>query len=322
MPYSHRLNCFIRLWFFKLVVCIVFVIHRLFYPQPAAFRPTFVKRYPCRPTLRNRIFFPPGYRPGELLPLYLNIHGGGFAVCDPQHDDEFCTSWAKRTGMLIVSLDYRKAPLHPFPTPVYDIAAVTNAVLDDDALPIDKSKIVIGGFSAGGNLALCASQLPGLKGSIKAALVFYPIVDWSVPPEGKLAMRPYEGGPRDSLADSAAWFDWGYVPIGQNRRDPLLSPYHARKEDLPPWIHIIGAQWDMLRLESQEMIHKLADHQHVEDQEAAFEKGTYKWTLASGLPHGFTHHFGLKPTKRAKREQKCQEIYTDAHEWLKRGPLA
>jgi len=320
LPFPHRLNCFIRLWLFKFLACIAFAIDRLIHPPPPTLRPTYTKRYSCRPALPTRIFFPPNYEAGTLLPLYFNIHGGGFAVCDAQFDDEFCISWAKRTGMLIVSLNYRKAPLHPFPTPVHDIAAVANAVLNDDTLPIDKTKLIMGGFSAGGNLALCASQLPGLRGNIKAALTFYPIVDWSVPPDGKLAMRPYRDGPKDQLESSSYWFDWGYVPSGQDRRDPLLSPCYAKKEDLPPWIYIIGAQWDMLRLEAQDMIHKLADEK-AEDQEAAFEKGTYKWTLAFGASHGFTHHFGQKAAKRAKREQRCQELYAEAHEWLKRGPL-
>ncbi len=322
LPFPHRLNCFIRLWLFKFIVYIVISIHRLLYPSDSAFNPTLLRSYPCRPSLQTRIFFPPNYKTGQALSLYFNIHGGGFTVCDPEWDDEFCASWAKRTGMLVVSLDYRKAPLHSFPTPVYDIAAVANAVLEDETLPIDKSKLVIGGFSAGANLALCASQLPGLNGNIKAALAFYPIVDWGAPPEAKLAARPYKGGPKDKLADWAAWIDWGYVSVGQDRRDPLLSPYYAKKEDLPPWIYVIAAQWDMLRLESQEWIHKLADLQDVKDQEAPFEKGTYKWTMAARLSHGFTHHFGESAEKKAKLEKRCEEYYTEAWSWLKKGPLA
>lgn len=317
LPFSHRLNCFIRLWIFKFLASLFFAVDRFLHPPPLSLRPTLIKHYPCRPRLQTRIFFPPDYEPGKLLMLYLNVHGGGFALCDPQNDDEFCVMWAKRTGMLIVSLDYSKAPLHPYPTAVYDIAALANSVLADSSLPIEKSKVVIGGFSAGGNLALCASQLPGLKGEIKAALTFYPIVDWSHPPGEKLSMRPYKGGPKDSLEFSSYWFDWGYVSPGQNRRDPLLSPCYAKREDLRPWIYIIGAQWDMLRLESQEMIHKLAGLKGKEDHEQDFESGTYKWTLARGCSHGFTHHFGHKAAKREKREQKCKPIYDEAHQWLK-----
>jgi acetyl esterase/lipase len=226
--------------------------------------------------------------------------------------------WAKRTGMLVVSLDYSKAPTSPFPTAVYDIATVAEAVLADASLPIDKTRVSIGGFSAGANLALCASQLPHLKGRIKAALTFYPIVDWGHPPHVKLERRPYKGGPKDSLETPSYWFDWAYVSPGQNRRDPLLSPCYARKEDLPPWIYMIGAQWDVLRLESQEMIHSLAQLQK-RDQEEDFEEGTYKWTLAKGCSHGFTHHFGMKPEKKMQREKKCAPIYEEAVIWMQKA---
>lgn len=273
--------------------------------------------------LKNRVFFPPNYQVGErLLPLYLDIHGGGFAIGGPPVDDIFCACWAKRTGMLVVSLDYRKAPLHPFPTATYDIAAVVSAVLEDNELPIDKSRIVIGGFSAGANLALSASQLPRLQGMIKAIVAYYPIVDFSNPPNEKLAARPYKNGLRDSLQDSSWWLDWGYVPAGQNRRDPLLSPYFAQKERLPPWVCIIGAQWDMLRLESQTMIHRLAGLEDKVDPEAPFEEATYKWVLALGVSHGFTHDLGRHTAKSAKKVQRREQIYNEVHEWLKGSVLA
>lgn len=319
LPFPHRLNCFVRLWALKILAHLVYTADRLLHPPPSSQSPTLIKSYSCRPALRTRIFFPPSYKSGDLLPLYLSIHGGGFAVGDAQQDDEFCTMWARRTGMLIVSLDYSKAPVHPYPIAVFDIASLANAVLADASLPIDKARVAIGGFSAGANLALCASQLPGLRGNIQAALAFYPIVDWSHPPDVKLDTRPYKTGPKDSLESASYWFDWAYVPPGQNRRDPLLSPSYARKEDLPPWIYIIGAQWDLLRLESQAMIHELAGLSDVEDQEADFEQGTYKWTLAMGCSHGFTHHFGHKPEKRKRREERCEPIYEEATQWLEKA---
>ncbi|KAK6065309.1 hypothetical protein SCUP515_11291 [Seiridium cupressi] len=319
LPLPHRLNCFARLWALKILASIVYAVARLIYPPSSSISPTITKRYSCRPALQNRVFYPPNYKSGDLLPLYLNIHGGGFALGDPQQDDEFCSMWAKRTGMLVVSLDYSKAPLHPFPVAVFDIAALADAVLTDRTLPIDKARVAMGGFSAGANLALCASQLPDLKGKIKAALTFYPIVDWSHPQHVKLERRPYKNGPKDSLAVASYWFDWAYVSSGQNRRDPLLSPCYARKEDLPPWIYVIGAEWDMLRLESQEFIHKLAELSGSENHEADFDEGTYKWTLARGCTHGFTHHFGQKPEKKKRRQEKCQPIYEDAIVWMERA---
>ncbi|KAJ5771873.1 Alpha/beta hydrolase fold-3 [Penicillium odoratum] len=322
----HRLSCFVHLWLFKSLATLYFLYLRIVHPPKPGIQPTLIKRYACRPTLETRIFYPRLYKPAQrqLLPLYLNIHGGGFVVCDASVDDPFCSTWANRTGMLVVSLNYRKAPLHPFPTATFDVAEVVKYVLADDSLPIDHSRIAIGGFSAGGNIALSASQLPGLKGLIKAAVIYYPIIDFSHPPDEKLDSRPYKDGPKDNLEETSWWLDWGYVSVGQNRRDPLLSPVYAGRAELPSWIYMIGAQWDMLRLETQKMIHGLAgleDRTGVE-QEEDFEVGTYKWTLAKGCPHGFTHESpGRKKegVSRSKREEATRRIFEEAHEWLKKS---
>jgi acetyl esterase/lipase len=253
--------------------------------------------------------------------LYFNIHGGGFTLFDAKLDDEFCSSWAARTEMLVVSLNYRKAPLYPFPTATYDIHALATAILDDEALPIDKDRVTIGGFSAGGQLSLSASQLPGLKGIVKAAVVYYPTVDFSQPPDVKLRMRPYSNGPKESLEKTMWWYDWGFVSPGQNRRDPLLSPYYAKKDNLPPLIYCIGAEWDVLRLEAQKMIHELAGLGDKESQEEPFETEEYKWTLAMGCLHGFTHDIRPDPTHSQIAKARTEEIYGEAHQWLKRKSL-
>lgn len=225
--------------------------------------------------------------------------------------------------MLVVSLNYRKAPLHPFPTAPYDVAAVAKAVLEDELLPIDKSRVAIGGFSAGGNLALSATQLPGLKGIVKAAVAYYPVVDFGHPSSVKLARRPYTDGPPDPLEHSAWFFDWGYLSPGQNRRDPLLSPCYAKPEDLPPWIYIIGAEWDMLRLEAQLMMHRLAGlDDRVEQLKPDFEKGNYKWTMATGCSHNFTHGLIGDLGNVAVPKEVREKVYQEAHDWLKKSVLS
>ena len=328
LSFSHRLNCFFRLWMLKCLAAVYFLYLRLLNAAQPGTQPTLTKRYACRPNLEARIFYPRSYDPAQRqpLPLYLNVHGGGFALCDARVDDPFCSGWANRTGMLVVSMNYRKAPLHPFPTATYDVAEVVRAVLADESLPIDHSRITMGGFSSGGNIALGALQLPGLKGLIKTAVVYYPIVDFGHPPNEKLDSRPYKDGPPENLEKASWWLDWGYVRVGQNRRDPLLSPLYAPKQDLPPWIYMIGAEWDMLRLEAQEMIHGLAgmDDRVGVEQEKDFEVGTYKWTLAKKCPHGFTHAApGRKKGGKSKkrREETSQAIYTEAHEWLKKAQV-
>lgn len=331
LPFAHRLTCFLRLWLLKLVVSVFYRYDRLISNRPPrSIQPTLIKHYPSRPTLQVRIFFPPNYSSSSssssLLPTYFSIHGGGFAVGDPQQDDEFCTMWAARTGHLVISLDYRKAPFHPFPSAIHDIAALTESILSDPSLPIDLSRISIGGFSAGANLALCASQLPPLKTLVRAAVIYYPIVNWDHPPHEKLARRPYDPAiaPRDSLAEISYALDWGYVPPGTNRRDPRLSPYHADRRDLPPRIHMVVAEWDLLRLEAQVMIHELAGV-NLENKGAGcpedFETkdGRYKFSMARGCAHGFTHHIGLSAEGKRKCVESARRYFDEAAEWLRRA---
>lgn len=113
--------------------------------------------------------------------------------------------------------------------------------------------------------------------------------------------------------------DWGYVSVGQDRRDPILSPTYAKNEDLPPRIYMIGAEWDLLRLETQQMIHRLAGLADKPDQEESFEEGNYKWTLAKGCSHAFTHSSVRK--SHSTTQAKSEEIYREAHEWLRKGGL-
>jgi acetyl esterase/lipase len=219
--------------------------------------------------------------------------------------------------MLVVSLDYSKAPLNPFPVPVYDVAALAGSVLKDTSLPIDMNRVAIGGFSSGANLALTASQLPELKGIVKAALAFCPPVDFGHDPDEKLRRRPYKAGPRESLESSSWAFDWGYVPAGQDRHDPLLSPYWAKRSDLPQWICMVGAEYDLLRFEAQVMMCELADLDQIQEED--FEKDTYKWILARNCTHMFTHHWGQSPEKKKKRVAKAEPVHVEAAKWLSRA---
>lgn len=294
------------------------------FTAPASTHPTCTKSYPVRPSLINRIFIPRGHVAGTLLPLYIDIHGGGFCILTPQFDDEFCSTFANMHNVLVVSINYRKGPLTKFPLPTHDCAAIAAAVIDDETLPIDKNRIVMGGFSAGGNLSLSALQLPILKGKIKGVVPWYPVTDWTIPTAVKLSRRPYEfEGDLDGLRDSAKLFNYGYVAQGQDLRDPLLSVCFAKKEDLPKWIYMIAAEYDMLGIEAQDMMLKFADIEYpTEEQKMEFEKGTYKWTLARGVKHGFTHNTREGEQYNEFRQVVSNELYKRVGEWLFRGPFA
>lgn len=265
-------------------------------PKPSG-KPTLSKVYPCRPNLKHRIFFPKSYQSGDSLPLYINIHGGGFAMGAPEHDDEFCIFFSNQFNLLVVSINYSLTPQVEFPTPTHDVAAIVLAILSDSTLPIDLSRVAIGGFSAGGNLALSACQLPVLQGKIRAVIPWYAPVDWSVDYDYKLASRPYKRtGDVDGLAAVAPIFNHMYLPAGQDQRDPLLSMVYAKRELLPEWIYAISAEYDMLGDEARRMMASLAGlEQMTENEQLAFERegGRLRWTLVQGAKHSFTHvsHF-------------------------------
>lgn len=60
------------------------------------------------------LFYWPDTSPGEPLPVYLNLHGGGFVAGVPEHDDSYCRRLAHNLGCLVVNLDYVLAPSIPF----------------------------------------------------------------------------------------------------------------------------------------------------------------------------------------------------------------
>ena len=145
----------------------------------AATQPDERKLYPCRPNLfANRIFRPAGLGAdaGEL-PLLILIHGGGFIVNNPSADDALARRLADTANSLVVSIDYSKAPQNPFPAGYEDVVALCLAVIDDDALHINKRKVVLAGNSAGGNFALGAAQDPRLRSRILGVLGLYVSLD-------------------------------------------------------------------------------------------------------------------------------------------------
>ncbi|CCF45296.1 alpha/beta hydrolase, partial [Colletotrichum higginsianum] len=131
------------------------------YFWPPAQRPDIIKQYDCRKALPVRIFFPSNYdqTSPQTLPTLVTIHGGGFCIGVPDDDDAWNRTFADLNGALVVALHYWKAPWAPWPRALHDLEALYLAVVDDASLPIDKGRIALAGFSAGGNLTLCLSQM-------------------------------------------------------------------------------------------------------------------------------------------------------------------
>lgn len=301
-------------------------LHERFFP--AETHPTSIKTYKCRSSLPVRIFFPKSYDRSKTnskkLPVLLSIHGGGFVVGDPSDNDAWNSIFANEHEALVVALNYAKAPGNPYPGPRLDIEAMIAAVLDDPELTphMDFAKVGIMGFSAGGNLAITASLSPVVRDRITAGCVpIYPVTDLSLTSAQKATTRRYKpalGGTRGSLNDfllsMAPLFDWSYIPIGQDLREPLLSPYFADRSQFPKRMWLVGCELDLLGHEAWRLACKLAGREEptmdepigqadlVEDgkfgvlvtkgdQRYAFEEksryGEVKWLCVPDACHGF-----------------------------------
>ncbi|KAI4140667.1 MAG: hypothetical protein LQ340_007826, partial [Diploschistes diacapsis] len=217
---------------------------------PVTEKPSYTKHYPILPSLVCHVFVPPSATTSpsdpsseKLYPLLITIHGGGFCVGHPFLDDPDNAYFAQRSSMVVVGINYGKAPEHRFPGPAQDCAKLMGAVLDDGSLPVDaRAPVAVAGFSAGGSLALAAPMLldDRHRRRIGAVVAYYPSTDPAKPAAEKLAAATPPPYRTDVLADMMPMFKWAYAPPTPTRdealplaRDPLFAPAWADRASLP-----------------------------------------------------------------------------------------
>ncbi|MQA78838.1 MAG: alpha/beta hydrolase fold domain-containing protein [Streptosporangiales bacterium] len=206
--------------------------------------------------LRARHYRPPPGEPGPR-PLLVYLHGGGHVSGDIDTHDVPCRSLCLHAGVHVVSVDYRRAPEHPFPAAVDDtVAAVRWAYAHAATLGADADRIAVGGDSAGGNLATVACQLLARAGerAPAAQLLVYPTTDrvGTYPSATSFAQGCY-------LTDADIdWYLTQYVgTTGHPLDDPRISPLLADNlTGLPPAV-VVTAGFDPLRDEGEAYAHAL-----------------------------------------------------------------
>lgn len=222
------------------------------------------------------------------LPVYLNLHGGGFIAGVPEHDDSYCQRLAHNLGCLVVNLDYALAPEHPFPAGLNQCFAVLEWLADNAVeLGIDPWRMAVGGHSAGGNLASGVAMLARGHRRLRVVhqVIDYAVLDLAAPAEGKTSALP-KPLLRPGLMN---FFMSCYLVDRAQARDPLASPLLASIEQLrglPPTTLII-AEYDVLRAEGQAYAARLRQA-GVAVQERMF----------AGCDHMFTH---LGPDESAEQ---------------------
>ena len=194
---------------------------------------------PGDPDVFVRIY-QPTTRPA-LLPALLWIHGGGYVLGDVAGDDARARNLAKNINAVVVSVEYRLAPEHPFPAPVEDCyAALKWLAANAGELGVNPQRIAIGGASAGGGLTAGLALLARDRGEVPVCfqLPIYPMIDdRNVTPSSQAITNPRVWNRQSNLL---AWKAY----LGREPDDDV-SPYAAafRATDLrglPPTYIPVG----------------------------------------------------------------------------------
>jgi len=168
------------------------------------------------------------------LPVLLYFHGGGFTVGSPETHEALCKRLAHLAQCAVVSLDYRLAPEHTFPTAHDDAFDALQWLAQNAAsLGLDANRIAIGGDSAGGTLTASTAIAARDAGiALRLQLMFYP----GCSPEYLASADTFEKG---FLLEKASieYFYGHYIPNLDDRLNPRFSPMLADVSGVAPaWL--------------------------------------------------------------------------------------
>lgn len=223
-----------------------------------------------------RIYTPKG---SGLFPIIVFYHGGGWVIGNAASYDNVATRLANRAYAVVVSVDYRLAPEHPFPAAVDDAFAALRWVSDNAGkINGDVERIAVAGDSAGGNLAAVVALLARDSGPrVMYQLLLYPAIDFARQTESFVT----NGQGYYITQELVEWFGKQY---DADPHDWRASPIRAEDlSGLPP-AHIITAEFDPLRDEGAEYARALVEAGGIATE-----------TRVEGQLHGFLSMLGAIP---------------------------
>ncbi len=224
---------------------------------------------------RARAFYPRGGDNNGARPGLVYYHGGGFAIGSIDTHDTLCRRLCAAADCVVVSVDYRLAPEHPFPAGIEDCYDAYRWVREQAVeLGIAPERLAVGGDSAGGNLSTVVSLLArdeGIPLPCVQLLIYPGVADLEHAGRQKAELQTGYGLDWDTLR----WFAETYLPGGMSGAPRAAPLYLESHEGLCPAI-VVTAQFDLLCEEGRDYVAKLraagvpVTHLHVND-----------------LPHGF-----------------------------------
>lgn len=248
-----------------------------------------------------RVYHP---KPGKKLPVLVFFHGGGWSIGSIATYDSFARALAAKTPAVVVSVDYRLAPEHPYPAGLQDAQLAFEWVYRNAAdLGGDPAKIGVAGDSGGGNLATVVARKSGEEGiTLKLQALFYPSVNLASTEGGSFV----ENGTGYLLTKKSvdAFRDF-YVPAKEDWKSPDVSPLLTDEAALAklPHTYLLVVGCDPLRDEG------LAYGAKLRNQNVPVDI-----VMKSRMVHGFLNFFNGAAAPEMARE--VSPTVDEITEWL------
>lgn len=254
------------------------------------------------------------------------LHGGGWMVGDLNTHDDLCEHLAQFTGHCVLSVHYRRTPESLFPAPLDDVQAVLQWLAAmQGLLPFARDRVLLGGDSSGGHLALAATvrQLQGRTAAAAAAPVHAPAPTLAEAPVETLVEAQIAGllllypplRPAQRTESMALFADghgltpqameqyWQALGRPEGAAAQWLQPgeCHAAIAQLPPTV-LMTASHDILRDEAEDF-----------GRQAQALGAPLVLLRAPGMVHSFARMLAASPAARQQMELACAQLAAVLH---------
>jgi acetyl esterase len=238
------------------------------------------------------------YRPvetGEPSRALVYFHGGGFVIGSIETHDGITRGLAKRATCVVVSVDYRLAPEHPYPAALDDCWTAAKWVFANaNELGIDADRVGVGGDSVGGALAAIVARKARDAGTPFAVqLLIYPVTNSRMDTQSYSLFQSGYGLTREAMR----WFWHQYIGDVDGSQAPDISPAALMDLRRLPRTVVVTAEADVLRDEAEGYAQRL--------YLSGVETEGYRY---DGMIHGFLRLAGLVDRSRKALDEIAESL--------------